>query len=104
MAVEVRVPSLLRKFTQGQKTLCYERSTVGALLATIDADYPGFRDQLVEDGQMRRFVNIFRNDEDIRFLDRMDTALEDGDVVAILPALAGGSARPPRRPRRAGKA
>ena len=53
---------------------------------------------------MRRFVNIFRNDEDIRFLDRMDTALEDGDVVAILPALAGGSARPPRRPRRAGKA
>ena len=104
MAVEVRVPSLLWKFTGGQKKLHYERATVGALLETIDADYPGFRDQLVEDGEMRRFVNIFRNDEDIRFLDRMDTALEDGDVLAILPALAGGAPTPERRPRRAGEA
>ena len=90
MAVEVRVPSILQKFTDGQKTLRYESSTVGRLLETIDADYPGFRDQLVEHGELRRFVNIFRNDEDIRFLDKMDTAVEDGDVLAILPALAGG--------------
>lgn len=97
MAVEIRVPSLLRKFTKGQKTLSYDNlngaATVGGLLKTIDADYPGFRDQVVEDDELRRFVNIFRNDEDIRFLERMETALEDGDVIAILPALAGG-ARP----------
>ncbi|PZC43191.1 MAG: Molybdopterin converting factor, small subunit [Chloroflexi bacterium] len=96
MTVEVRVPSILQKFTEGQKTLSYADphaggATVGGLLATIDAKYPGFRDQLIEDGEMRRFVNIFRNDEDIRFLERMDTALEDGDVIAILPALAGGA-------------
>ena len=95
MAVEVRVPSILLKFTEGQKTLSYDGdsaagSTVGGLLQTIDAEYPGFRDQLVEDGELRRFVNIFRNDEDIRFLEKMDTSLEDGDVLAILPALAGG--------------
>jgi len=90
MVVEIRVPSIMQKLTDGQKILRYEGGTVGALLKTIDADYPGFRDQLVENGEMRRFVNIFRNDEDIRFLDKMDTAVEDGDVLAILPALAGG--------------
>ncbi len=90
MAVEVRVPSLLQKFTAGQKILTYEDETVASLITTIDADYPGFRDQLVEDGELRRFVNIFLNDEDIRFLEQMNTPLRDGDVVAILPALAGG--------------
>ena len=95
MAVEVRVPSILLKYTEGQKTISYDGdsavgSTVGGLLHTIDADYPGFYGQLVEDGELRRFVNIFRNDEDIRFLEKMETSLEDGDVLAILPALAGG--------------
>jgi molybdopterin synthase sulfur carrier subunit len=90
MAVEIRVPSLLQKLTEGQRTLSVEGGTVSALIARIDADYPGFSDQLMEDGQLRRFVNIFRNDEDIRFLENMDTAVEDGDVLAILPALAGG--------------
>ena len=90
MAVDVRVPSLLQKFSGGQKVLTYESETVGDLLLRIDQDYPGFRAQLVEDGELRRFVNIFLNDEDIRFLKQMNTPLQDGDVVAILPALAGG--------------
>ena len=94
MAVEVRVPSIMQKLTGGQKILRYEGGTVGGLLKTIDADYPGFRDQIVEDGEMRRFVNIFRNDEDIRFLEQMDTTVADGDVLAILPALAGGAILP----------
>jgi len=91
MAVEVRVPSLMQKHTQGQKVLSYDAQTIGTLIATIDGDYPGFREQIVEDGEILRFVNIFLNDEDIRFLERMETPLRDGDVVAILPALAGGA-------------
>ena len=90
MPVEVRVPSMMQKFTDGQRMLSYDSATVADLLQSIDADHPGFRDQIVEDGEVRRFVNIFLNDEDIRFLKQMDTALSDGDVLAILPALAGG--------------
>lgn len=90
MTVEIRVPSVMLKFTGGEKLLSYEADTVAGLLISIDGDFPGFRDQIVEDGEMRRFVNIFLNDEDIRFLEQMNTPLNDGDVLAILPALAGG--------------
>lgn len=90
MPIEVRVPSVLQNVTQGQKVLHYESPTVRDLLTDIDRDYPGFRDQLVEDGELRRFVNIFLNDEDIRFLGQLDTPIADGDAIAILPALAGG--------------
>ena len=90
MSLEVRVPSVLQNVTQGQKVLRYESPTVRDLLADIDKDYPGFRDQLMEDGELRRFVNIFLNDEDIRFLEQLDTPIADGDSIAILPALAGG--------------
>ncbi len=90
MSVEVRVPSILQKYTEGQKILLYEGDTVAILLGNIDTDFPGFRDQIMEDGALRRFVNIFLNDEDIRFLGQIDTPLRDGDVVSILPALAGG--------------
>ena len=92
MTVEVRIPSMLQKFTNGEKLLSYnDRATVGDLLSSIDADHPGIGHQLFEDGELRRFVNIFLNDEDIRFIKQMDTELNDGDVLAILPALAGGS-------------
>jgi molybdopterin converting factor small subunit len=88
--VEVRIPSMLQKFTGGERLLQYESKTVATLLVSIEEDHPGIGDQLMEEGELRRFVNIFLNDEDIRFLNKMDTELNDGDVLAILPALAGG--------------
>ncbi len=90
MPVEVRIPSVLQKLTGGQRRLQYEGATVDELLDAIDGDYSGFRDQLVENGELRRFVNIFLNDEDVRFLQQLKTPLKDGDTIAILPALAGG--------------
>ena len=90
MAVEVRVPSMLQKFTDGEKRVQIESSNVGELLGSLEANYPGIGPQLMEDGALRRFVNIYLNDEDIRFLDGLETSLSDGDVLAILPALAGG--------------
>ena len=93
MAVEVRVPSMLQKFTDGEKRVQVDSASVGHLIGSLEASYPGIGNQLLEDdGEVRRFVNIYLNDEDIRFLDGMETALSDGDVLAILPALAGGAA------------
>lgn len=91
MSVEVRVPSMLQKFTEGQKSVQLESANVGELLASLEDSYPGIGNQLLEQGELRRFVNIFLNDEDIRFLDGLETLLSDGDVLAILPALAGGA-------------
>jgi MoaD family protein len=90
MAVEVRVTSMLQRLVGG-KSVVGEGATVGELLANLEAAYPGFRAQISgEDGQLHRFVNIYLNDEDIRYLDALKTRLRDGDVVSILPALAGG--------------
>ncbi len=92
MAVEVRIPTVLRKLTSGAQVVQAEGETVGALLEDLEKRYPGIRSQLTDEkGEIHRFVNIYCNDEDIRFLNRLDTKLDDGDVVAILPALAGGS-------------
>ncbi len=90
MAIEVRVTSTLRQLV-GAKTVEAEGATVSELLADLDGRYPGFRAQISGgDGQLHRFVNIYLNDEDIRYLQALDTGLKDGDVVSILPALAGG--------------
>lgn len=90
MAVEVRVTSTLQRIV-GAKSVMAEGSTVGQVLDDIEARYPGFRRQISnEDGSLHRFVNIFLNDEDIRYLQQLDTPLKEGDVLAILPALAGG--------------
>ena len=91
MAVEVHVPSMLRKFTDGEKKVHLDSPNVAHLLDQLESSYPGIGHQLLEDGQLRRFVNIYLNDEDIRFLDGVDTALSEGDIIAILPALAGGA-------------
>jgi molybdopterin synthase sulfur carrier subunit len=89
--VEVRVPPLLRKFTDGANAVKSEGATVAELLDHLDRNYQGLRSELVNpDGSIRRFINIYRNGEDIRYLDRMNTVLQDGDVVSILPAVAGG--------------
>ena len=91
MAVEVRLTSLLQRLV-GAKSVTSEGATVGELLANLDAAHPGFKEQITgEDGKLHRFVNIYLNDEDIRYLDALNTPLQDGDVISILPALAGGA-------------
>ena len=90
MAVEVRVTANLQKLVGGQSSVQGEGSTVSELLDNVDSCYPGFKGLLVTDGQLHRFVNIYLNDEDIRFLDKLDTPLKEGDTLSILPALAGG--------------
>ena len=90
MAIEVRVTSTLQNLV-GAKTVEAEGGTVGELLEDLNARYPGFKAQISgEDGELHRFVNVYLNDEDIRYLQALDTPMKDGDVVSILPALAGG--------------
>jgi MoaD family protein len=90
VAVEVRVTSVLQRVV-GAKSVEAEGGTVGEVLNEINAKYPGFREQItMEDGSLHRFVNIYINDEDIRFMQSLDTPVSSGDVVSILPALAGG--------------
>jgi len=91
MAVEVRVTAILQKLTGGKKSVPAEGSNVEELLQNLNSNYPGFLHQVQgEDGQLHRFVNIYLNDEDIRYLSQLETPLKSGDVVSILPALAGG--------------
>jgi MoaD family protein len=89
MAVEVKVTSVLQKIT-GAKIVQGEGGTVGELLTDLDSKYPGFRNQIMQDGNLHRFVNIYLNDEDIRYLDQLNTQVKEGDSLSILPALAGG--------------
>lgn len=89
--VQVRVTAVLQKLTGGQKAVEATGATVGDVLDDLDRRYPGFKAQLSgEDGKLHRFVNIYLNDEDIRYLQGADTPLKPGDVLDILPALAGG--------------
>ena len=91
MPVEVRVTSVLQRVI-GAKSVEAEGSTIAEVLEGINAKYPGFREQItMEDGSLHRFVNIYVNDEDIRFMQQLETPVEAGDVVSILPALAGGA-------------
>ena len=93
MSVEVRVTAVLQRLTGGAKSVQAEGQTVGELLGDLERNYPGFLAQVMqEEGKLHRFVNIYLNDEDIRYLKQLDTPVADGDVVSILPALAGGSA------------
>lgn len=91
MAVTVRIPTALRRVTQGQGEVQVEASTIGELIEKLEQEFPGIKERLVdENGEIRKFVNFFVNDEDIRFLQGKDTPLKDGDIVAIIPAIAGG--------------
>ena len=89
MAVDVKVTSVLQKVT-GAKVVQGDGGTVGELLANLDGKYPGFKSQIMQEGSLHRFVNIYLNDEDIRYLEQLDTRVKDGDTISILPALAGG--------------
>ena len=91
MAITVRVTSSLQTLV-GAKSVEGEGGTIGELLANLDSRYPGFKDQISgDDGELHRFINVYVNDEDIRYLQALDTPMNDGDTVSILPALAGGA-------------
>ncbi|MBI2853623.1 MAG: MoaD family protein [Chloroflexi bacterium] len=91
MAVEVRVPSLMRKIVNGEKTVQANGTTIGQLLEDLEKRYPGFKERiLTPDNGLNQFVALYLNDEDIRFLKELNTIVEDGDVLLILPAVAGG--------------
>ncbi len=91
MTVTVRIPTQLRELSGGAAEVALESGTLAEVLAALDATHPGFRGRLFDDGgDLRRFVNVFVAEEDIRFLDGIDTAVADGDVVSIVPAVAGG--------------
>lgn len=91
MAVEVRVTAVLQRVVGGAKAVQSTGSDVAELLDNLESAYPGFKEQVLNgEGQLHRFVNIYKNDEDIRYLQQLKTPLQDGDVVSILPALAGG--------------
>ena len=92
MAIEVRIPTILRTYTGGAKLVEGSGSTLGELIADLDSQHGGLRDRLVDDGgTLRRFVNVYLNDEDVRFLGGLETPVKDGDTVTVLPAVAGGA-------------
>jgi molybdopterin synthase sulfur carrier subunit len=92
MAVTVHVTSVIQKVVDGQREVEGHGGTVGEVIASVDQRYPGFAGQVLdEQGQLRRFVNVYLNDEDVRYLGGKDTPVGDGDTVSFLPALAGGA-------------
>ena len=90
MAVEVRIPTILRTVTGGAKTVQGDGDTLSALIDDIDSRNPGLKERLVEADGLRRFVNVYVNDEDVRFTGGLSAPTSDGDVVVVLPAVAGG--------------
>ena len=91
MAVQVRIPTILRSYTGGEKAVSGSGSTLAELIDDLDGRYDGIKGRLVtDDGSLHRFVNVYVNDEDVRFLGALSAPLSDGDDVTILPAVAGG--------------
>jgi len=90
MSVEVRVPTILRTLTGGEKVVKASGDTLAAVVADLDLSYPGMSARLLDDSGLRRFVNIYVNDEDVRFLAGLQTQIADQDSITILPAVAGG--------------
>jgi sulfur-carrier protein len=87
----VRIPTPLRKLTNGHEEVVAFGATIGELLADLEKQFPGLKERICDDkGQLRRFVNVFANDEDIRFLQNLDTPITDKDEISIVPAIAGG--------------
>ncbi len=93
MPVEVRLPTILRQHAAGQASAKANGETVGEVLEDLVRQFPNLAGQVVtEDGTLHRFVNVYRNDDDVRYLDKLGTKVSDDDVISILPAVAGGSA------------
>ena len=92
MPVDVKLPTMLRAQADGQGTVAVDGETVGAVFTNLVERYPGLRDNLLDAaGGLHKFVNVYKDDDDIRYLDGLDTNLADGDVLSILPAVAGGA-------------
>jgi len=92
MAIDVRIPTILRTYTGGEKVVSGEGSTLAALIDNLESNHPGIKERLIDGSELRRFVNVYVNDEDVRFTGGLETKLGDGDEVVVLPAVAGGSA------------
>ena len=90
MSVKVKVPVPLQRLTEGKEEVEGEKGTIIALIEELDQKYPGLAERISEGGKLRRFVNVYVNEEDVRFLNNEETAVDDGDVVSIVPAIAGG--------------
>ncbi len=90
MAIEVRIPTILRTYTGGEKSVTAQGDSLAKLIDDLEANHPGIRERLIDGEDLRRFVNIYVNDEDVRFLGGLEATLSDGDQVVILPAVAGG--------------
>jgi molybdopterin converting factor small subunit len=90
MAIEVRIPTILRTYTDGAKAVDGQGTTLQALIDDLEGNHPGIKDRLIESGDLRRFVNVYINDEDVRFIGGLEATLSDGDQVVVLPAVAGG--------------
>lgn len=91
MAIEVRIPTILRTYTDGERAVDSTGANVAELIESLESAHSGIKDRLIDEhGGLRRFVNLYVNDEDVRFTGGLDTALSEGDTVVILPAVAGG--------------
>ena len=90
MAVKVRIPTPLRTLTAGKDEVEAKGANVRQVIEDLERNYPGIRDRICDDKGVRRFVNIYQNEEDIRFLEALETAVKDGDSISIVPAIAGG--------------
>ena len=90
MTVEVRIPTILRPYTGGGKLVTASGDSLQAVISDLDAHYPGLGERLLDDSGLRRFVNVYLNDEDVRFLAGLATVVAEGDSITILPAVAGG--------------
>ena len=93
MAIDVRIPPILRTYTEGEKAVTAQGESIGALIDDLESNHPGIKGRLLDDqGGLRRFVNVYVNDEDVRFIGGLEAEVNDGDQVVVLPAVAGGSA------------
>jgi sulfur-carrier protein len=91
MAVEVRIPTILRTYTGDRKSVEASGRSLSALIDDLESNHPGIKERLIENGDLRRFVNVYVNDEDVRFLGGLEASVSDGDQIVVLPAVAGGA-------------
>jgi molybdopterin synthase sulfur carrier subunit len=90
MAIEVRIPTILRTYTAGEKAVTAEGASLSDLIDDLEKNHAGIKERLIDGDELRRFVNVYINDEDVRFIGGLEAELSDGDQVVVLPAVAGG--------------